>query len=275
MYTWMGNSPSFVFIILLVLSVISFVFGLTFYILKIFKNKKIDQKYFWYIRVLSYVLTFILLIFLVDFVILDFVSRYNLVTKPTDKTSTYDTIIYFIREYDVNFVDGIKTTLKLALLGTVIGLVLAFLLVSLRILESSPRDNDLIRFIKKIGNTFANIYVTVIRGTPMIVQAFIFYYLVLGIVRPTMELNEYRDFLENVWTPFRAGLFTVSINTTAYLTEVLRGGIESLNKGQMEAARSLGMSRRKANIYIILPQAIKNSLPSICNEFSFMEIFSM
>ena len=150
MYTWMGNSPSFVFIILLVLSVISFVFGLIFYILKIFKNKKIDQKYFWYIRVLSYVLTFILLMYLVDFVILDFVSRYNLVTKPTDKTSTYDTIIYFIREYDVNFVDGIKTTLKLALLGTVIGLVLAFLLVSLRILESSPRDNDLIRFIKKI-----------------------------------------------------------------------------------------------------------------------------
>ena len=121
MYTWMGNSPSFVFIILLVLSVISFVFGLTFYILKIFKNKKIDQKYFWYIRVLSYVLTFVLLMFLVDFVILDFVSRYSLVTKPTDKTSTYDTIIYFIREYDVNFVDGIKTTLKLALLGTVIG----------------------------------------------------------------------------------------------------------------------------------------------------------
>ena len=76
MYTWMGNSPSFVFIILLVLSVISFVFGLTFYILKIFKNKKIDQKYFWYIRVLSYVLTFVLLMFLVDFVILDFVFLY-------------------------------------------------------------------------------------------------------------------------------------------------------------------------------------------------------
>ena len=70
MYTWMGNSPSFVFIILLVLSVISFVFGLTFYILKIFKNKKIDQKYFWYIRVLSYVLTFVLLMFLVDLCLL-------------------------------------------------------------------------------------------------------------------------------------------------------------------------------------------------------------
>lgn len=267
MYTWMGNSPSFVFIILLVLSVISFVFGLTFYILKIFKNKKIDQKYFWYIRVLSYVLTFVLLMFLVDFVILDFVSRYSLVTKPTDKTSTYDTIIYFIREYDVNFVDGIKTTLKLALLGTVIGLVLAFLLVSLRILESSPRDNDLIRFIKKIGNTFANIYVTVIRGTPMIVQAFIFYYLVLGIVRPTMELNEYRDFLENVWTPFRAGLFTVSINTTAYLTEVLRGGINAIDKGQKEAGEALGLTRFQTMIHIIFPQAIKNSLPSIGNEF--------
>ena len=85
------------------------------------------------------------MLFLVDFVVLDFVSRYELVEKPNSDTSTYDIIIYFIREYDVNFIDGIKTTLKLALLGTVIGLLLAFLLVSLRILESNPRDNDLIK----------------------------------------------------------------------------------------------------------------------------------
>jgi putative lysine transport system permease protein len=206
-------------------------------------------------------------LFLVDFVVLDFVSRHELVEKPNSDTSTYDIIIYFIREYDVNFIDGIKTTLKLALLGTVIGLLLAFLLVSLRILESNPRDNDLIKLFKKIGNSFANIYVTIIRGTPMIVQAFIFYYLVLGIVRPTMELNEYRDFIENVWTPFRAGLFTVSINTTAYLTEVLRGGISSIDKGQKEAGEALGLTRFQTMIHIIFPQAIKNSLPSIGNEF--------
>ena len=267
MYTWMGNSPSFVFIILLIIFSLTLVFGSVFYVLTIFKKYKVNEKYVWYVRIISYVLMFFLVLFLVDFVVLDFVSRYKLVEKPNSDTSTYDIIIYFIREYDVNFIDGIKTTLKLALLGTVIGLLLAFLLVSLRILESNPRDNDLIKLFKKIGNSFANIYVTVIRGTPMIVQAFIFYYLVLGIVRPTMELNEYRDFIENVWTPFRAGLFTVSINTTAYLTEVLRGGISSIDKGQKEAGEALGLTRFQTMIHIIFPQAIKNSLPSIGNEF--------
>ena len=190
-----------------------------------------------------------------------------IIEKPKDTTSSYDVIIYFIREFDVNFIEGIKATITLALLGTLIGLVLAFGLVSLRILESSPRDNDLIKFIKKIGNFFANIYVTIIRGTPMVVQAFIFYYLVLTIVRPTMEVSEYRNFIDNIWTPFRAGLFTVSINTTAYLTEVLRGGINAVDKGQKEAAEALGLGKFKTMTLIVFPQAIKNSLPSIGNEF--------
>ncbi len=267
MYTWMGNSPSFVFIILILVLGLIMIFSFTFYILTIFKNYKVKDKYFYLVRCLSYILTSLLILFLIDLVVLDFITRYKLVTKPTESTSTYDVIIYFIREYDVNFISGIKTTISLALLGTIIGLLLAFLMVLLRILKSDPRDNDLIRFIKKVGSSFANIYITVIRGTPMIVQAFIFYYLVLGIVRPTMSIGEYRDFIENVWTPFRAGLFTVSINTTAYLTEVLRGGINSIDKGQKEAAEALGLSKFKTMIHIIFPQAIKNSLPSIGNEF--------
>ena len=267
MYTWMGNSPSFVFIILLIISSLTFVFGTVFYILTIFKGHKVNEKYFWYIRTLSYFVTLLIVLFLVDVVVLDFLSRYKLVEKPKDTTSSYDVIIYFIREFDVNFIEGIKATITLALLGTLIGLVLAFGLVSLRILESSPRDNDLIKFIKKIGNFFANIYVTIIRGTPMVVQAFIFYYLVLTIVRPTMEVSEYRNFIDNIWTPFRAGLFTVSINTTAYLTEVLRGGINAVDKGQKEAAEPLGLGKFKTMTLIVFPQAIKNSLPSIGNEF--------
>ena len=267
MYTWMGNSPSFVFVILIILCALLVIFGITFYVLTIFKNYKIDDKYFWLVRSISYFITILVSMFLLDIIVLDFISRYKTVAKPVDDTTSYDVIIYFVREFDVSFTEGIKTTITLALLGTVIGLILAFGLVSLRILEASPRDNDLIKFVKKIGNCFANIYVTIIRGTPMVVQAFIFYYLVLTIVRPTMSINEYRNFIDNIWTPFRAGLFTVSINTTAYLTEVLRGGINAVDKGQKEAAEALGLGKFKTMTLIVFPQAIKNSLPSIGNEF--------
>ena len=82
-----------------------------------------------------------------------------------------------------------------------------------------------------------------------------------------MSFSEYRDFVVDVWTPFRAGLFTVSVNTTAYLTEVLRGGINAVDKGQKEAAEALGLSKFRTMVHIIFPQAIKNSLPSIGNEF--------
>ena len=129
------------------------------------------------------------------------------------------------------------------------------------------RDQILSKFFKKIGSGIANVYVTVIRGTPMIVQAFVFFYLVVGIVRANVTPEEFVNFRDNVWTPVRAGLFTVSINTTAYLTEVLRGGINSVDKGQSEAAMALGLGKFKTMMLIVFPQAIKNSLPSIGNEF--------
>lgn len=269
LYTWMGNSPSFVFIILLSISSITFVGGIIGYILTIFKKKSIPTKLFWYVRAISYFVTILFVLFLTDFVILDFISRYQLVENPknNENASSYDVIIYFLKEYKGNFFEGIKVTISLALLGTVIGLILAFGLVSLRMLTINPRDNDLIKFIKKIGCGFAKVYVTVIRGTPMIVQAFIFYFLVLALVRPSLSLSDYRDFIDNVWTPFRAGLFTVSINTTAYLTEVLRGGLNSVDKGQKEAAEALGLGKFKTMMLIVFPQALKNSLPSIGNEF--------
>ena len=113
MYTWMGNSPSFVFIILLIISSLTFVFGTVFYILTIFKGHKVNKKYFWYIRTLSYFVTLLIVLFLVDVVVLDFLSRYKLVEKPKDTTSSYDVIIYFIREFEVNFIEGIKATITL------------------------------------------------------------------------------------------------------------------------------------------------------------------
>ena len=263
---FLGKTP-FANYIILIVAFHFFAIGLTLNFLPSRVKKKINSSYFYVVRALSYAITTLLLLNLVDFFVLDFVSRYRNITRPNEDTSTYNTMIYFIKEYSINFKEGIKATITLALLGTCIGLLLAFLLVALRMLQSNPRDNDFIKLIKSIGCNIAKIYVTVIRGTPMVVQAFIFYFLVLAIVRPTMSRDEYLYFADYVWTPFRAGLFTVSVNTAAYLTEVLRGGLNAVDKGQKEAAEALGFGKVKTMMLVVFPQAIKHSLPSIGNEF--------
>jgi putative lysine transport system permease protein len=99
----------------------------------------------------------------------------------------------------------------------------------------------------------------------MMVQAMIIFYILPTVISTSFNIDI--DVVNEVFSIELAAFVTVTLNTAAYLTEVLRGGIESLNKGQMEAARSLGMSRSKSMLFVVLPQAIKNSLPSICNEF--------
>ncbi len=157
-----------------------------------------------------------------------------------------------LEEYGILFLDGVLITLYLAVCGTIIGFIIALILGTLRVQTINPTDSLLIKILKKIGLIFVKIYVTIFRGTPMILQAFIFFY---GF--KSIGIN---------WSANLAGLFTVSLNTAAYLTEVIRGGIESIDKGQMEAARALGMSQTKAMIYVIFPQALKNSMASIGNE---------
>ena len=98
----------------------------------------------------------------------------------------------------------------------------------------------------------------------MMVQALIFYYAGFGIFKSTgMTVTE----INQVWSFFISGLMTVSLNSTAYLAEVLRGGIESIDHGQTEAARSLGMSSWQTMLKVVFPQAVKNSIPAIGNEF--------
>lgn len=160
---------------------------------------------------------------------------------------------WIIDERLIRIIQGIGTTLFLALVGTIIGLCLALIVSSLRVQTPNNGDKKSIRIFKKIGNTFARTYITIFRGTPMMVQAMIVFY---G-----------SAMIGNVISPLIAGLITVSLNTTAYLAEVLRGGIQSVDKGQVEAARSLGFNQFQTFIYIILPQAIKKTFPSIGNEF--------
>ena len=141
------------------------------------------------------------------------------------------------------FVTGVWTTVQLALAGTAIAFVLALLMVFLRIQEPDKRNNDFVKIIKIVANKFARFYIFVIRGTPMMVQSLIFYYAIFNLFKRTgMSVTE----INRVWSLFISGLVTVSLNSTAYLAEVLRGGILAVDAGQMEAARSLGMTHWQA-----------------------------
>ena len=159
---------------------------------------------------------------------------------------------------------GIWTTVRIALLGTGIAFILAIFMVFLRIQEPDKRDNDAVKALKWTVSHFARFYVFVIRGTPMMVQALIFYYFGFNLFKKTnMTVTE----INHVWSFFISGLCTVALNSTAYLTEVLRGGILAVDQGQTEAARSLGMTNWQSMIKVVFPQAVKNSIPAIGNEF--------
>lgn len=209
------------------------------------------------------------LLVIIDFLFLgivrSFVDANNLGRKATSDDPLNIRLAYICLNNYSPILKGVWTTLWLSLIGTIIGLVIGLIFVCLRTLEVTDKDNEFVAALKKFASGFVNLYVTVFRGTPMMVQAIIIYYFLPGILAGLFKVEQ--DVINNILTVGISGLITVSLNTAAYLTEVLRGGIESLNKGQMEAARSLGMTRTKAMIYVILPQGIKNSLPSICNEF--------
>lgn len=212
---------------------------------------------------------FVSIIIVFDFIILGLVRSIIIATslnkKPTADYPLMVRLVYICMTKYREILMGVGTTLWLSLAGTVIGLVLGLLFVTFRTLEVTRFDNEVAAFFKKIGIGFTKFYITIFRGTPMMVQAIIIYYFLPGILSGIFGVEQ--EVFNKILSVGVAGLITVSLNTTAYLTEVLRGGIDALNKGQMEAARSLGMTRSQAMIHVILPQGIKNSLPSICNEF--------
>lgn len=155
----------------------------------------------------------------------------------------------FVR-YLALFLEGVLMTLSISLTGTIIGFVIALFVVIARIATIDSREPRFKNWLKRILSWLANAYVTLFRGTPMIVQASFFWY----------GLGLFGD-------PLLCGLFVVSLNTSAYIAEILRGSIQSIESGQEEAAKSVGLSHWQTMIFVLFPQAIKNSLPSIGNEF--------
>lgn len=161
-------------------------------------------------------------------------------------------IVYIIQNYGLWFLKGAGTTLLISFFGTIIGFIIGLVFASIRTIKIT--HNNFKKILMKIVNFLISCYVEVFRGTPMMVQAVIIYF---GM----------QEFMGINFSPTVAGLIIVSINTGAYMIEVVRGGIESIDIGQLEASKSIGMNHWQSMIHIILPQTIKNILPATCNEF--------
>lgn len=148
----------------------------------------------------------------------------------------------FLPKYYLFFLNGAKFTLLLAFFTVLFGVLLGLFLAMMRISKS------------KFLNFISTAYIEFIRGTPVLVQLYIIYYALpnlLGVNLPDLV----------------AAVLALSINSSAYVAEIIRAGIQAIDKGQMEAARSLGMTQSMAMKYIIIPQSIKNILPALGNEF--------
>lgn len=149
------------------------------------------------------------------------------------------------------FWEGLVCTVSLSALSVVAGFILALVLATMRLAKFKP-----LRFA-------ATTYVELFRATPMMVQLFLIYHVALaGVSLPTFKLFGFIRFER-----FIPGVIALSLNSGAYLCEIVRSGIQSVDLGQTEAARSLGLTAWQNMRYIVLPQAMKNILPAIANEF--------
>ena len=155
------------------------------------------------------------------------------------------------------YLSDLGNTLLLALVATVIGCLIGLVCGILNTIPYTKRDPFIKRFILKLIRVIVRIYVEVFRGTPMVLQAvFIFYGL------PYFSNNQYR--FDSLWA---AAILIVSINTGAYMAESVRGGIISIDPGQTEGAKAIGMNHFQTMTSVILPQAIRNIMPQIGNNF--------
>ena len=147
------------------------------------------------------------------------------------------------------FTNGLGTTYVVSFFAVILGVVIGVLIAVVR---SSADKLDRPPLVVKILNVICKLYLTVIRGTPAMIQLLIMYYIVFGSVDVSKRL---------------VAILTFGINSGAYVAEIIRSGIMSVDQGQFEAGRSLGLTYVQTMWYIIIPQAFKNVLPALGNEF--------
>lgn len=152
---------------------------------------------------------------------------------------------------------GIFNTLALALIATLIGCLIGLVCGVLNTIPCTKNDPPLKRFLLRLLRVVIRIYVEVFRGTPMVLQAVFVYY---GL--PYFTDNAVR--FTSIWT---AAILIVSVNTGAYMAESVRGGIISIDPGQTEGAKAIGMTHVQTMLYVIMPQALRNIIPQIGNNY--------
>ena len=162
-------------------------------------------------------------------------------------------VINIVAKYYPQLLSGVGNTMLIALTSTVAGLVIGLLTGIIRTAPYSP--NALLRSLHKLLNAVIAVYVEIFRGTPMMVQAMVIYWgYAFASGGSTLPL-------------IPSGIIIVSINTGAYMAEIVRGGIISIDRGQFEGAMSIGMTHSQTMFKVIIPQVIRNILPSVSNEF--------
>lgn len=161
-------------------------------------------------------------------------------------------VVYIINDYGPSFIRGAGVTMVIALVGTLIGCVIGFTVGVIQTIPVKKTDSAFKRVLVQIIHVVLYLYVEFFRGTPMMAQAMFIYFGSAAVFQINMSM----------WA---AAFFIVSINTGAYMAETVRGGILSVDPGQMEAAKAVGMSHVQAMKGIILPQALRNLLPQISN----------
>ena len=160
-------------------------------------------------------------------------------------------------KYGSLYISGIEKTLILALVATVIGCIIGFICGVLNTIPCGKNDSPVKRFFVGLVRVIVRIYVEVFRGTPMMLQALFIYY---GLPYFTNNAVTF----QSEWT---AAILVVSVNTGAYMAESVRGGIISIDPGQTEGAKAIGMTHVQTMTSVILPQALRNIMPQIGNNF--------
>ena len=165
-----------------------------------------------------------------------------------------------LETYWLRYLTGIGNTLIVAIVATLVGCIIGLICGILNTIPYAKQDHVIKRFFLKLIRAVVRIYVEVFRGTPMVLQAvFIFY----GLPYFTSNAVQFKG-NAGIWL---ASLIVVSINTGAYMAESVRGGIMSIDPGQTEGAKAIGMTHVQAMTNVILPQAIRNIIPQIGNNF--------
>lgn len=171
-----------------------------------------------------------------------------------ESTGFWSDVAGIWEDYGSQFLVGVRNTLIIALISTVVGFIIGLLIAIYRSLPISKKRNPFAYAFYKLFDLAIMIYIEIFRGTPMMVQAMMIFY-------------GSKLFFDIDMSSMFAALLIVSVNTGAYLAEVIRGGIIGVDEGQAEAAKAIGMNHFQSMTSVVLPQAIRNTLPALGNEF--------